>query len=247
MLIKKRNGFEGKKREADIGMAVACAILIVFCNGCLLASMLGGAESPRPKEYQVEASKEIVNSNVPVVVGAQTNKQDNINLVAIKALEIIGTISTSAQAEAITNVAANAFKAIEKANGTADIVGSMMERGNSDVLTMSSLQYAAYAAGQTAVAMRNQEAVYQGIKAGWKWTTAGIASAAGGTTVFSGLIAFALSAYRKMRSKDRLLKSTGNVIDVYSAAQPDGGVGLKTILAKAAAKLPINAKEEFGI
>ena len=246
MIMKKMIG-RNKKKEANIGMVVACVVLIILGNGCLLTSMLGGAESPRPKEYQVVASKEIVNSNVPVVVGAQTNKQDNINLVAIKALEIIGTVSTPEQAEAITNVAANAFRAIEKANGTADIVGSMMERGNSDVLTMSTLQYAAYAAGQTAVAMRNQEAVYKGIKAGWQWTTSTIASVAGGTTGVGGLLAFALSAYRKMRSKDRLLKSTGNVIDVYSAAQPDGGVGLKTILAKAAAKLPVNAKEEFGI
>lgn len=219
---------------------------VLFC-GCLLQSMLGGAESPRPKEYQVEASSEIVNSNVPVVVGAQTNKQDNIQKVALEALKTIKETTTPAQAEAVTNVAANSFKAIEEADGTADIVSRIMRDGNSDILNMSTLQYAAYAAGQTAVAMRNQEAAYNGIKTGLQWTTANIAKVAGGATGAGGLIAFALSAYRKMRSKDKLLKSTGNVIKEYAARQPAGGVELKAAMAKAAAKLPVDAKKEFGV
>src|SRR3990167_8929211 len=137
-----------KKEMATVLLVVVCAVLIIFGNGCLLSSMLGGAESPRPKEYQVEASKEIVNSNVPVVVGAQTNKQDNIQIVALEALRAIEKITTPAQAEAITNVAANSFKAIEKANGTAEIVDRIMENSGENILTMSTLQYAAYAAGQ---------------------------------------------------------------------------------------------------
>lgn len=230
---------------------IITCIIIIFAmssnSGCLLTSMLGGAESPRPKVYQVEASKEIVNSNVPVVVGAQTNKQDNIQIVALKALEIIRDSTTKEQAEAITNVAANSFKAIKDADGTKDIVGEIMQKGNDNILSMSTLQYAAYAAGQTAVAMRNQEAAYQGIKVGWQWTTKAIATVAGGVTGTGGLIAFALSAYRKMRNKDKLLKSTGNTINEFVAAEPEAGTKLKGRLAKASSRLPIDAKTEFGV
>ena len=228
-------------------VGIVCSLTLFLFSGCLLTSMLGGAESPRPKQYQVEASREIVNTNVPVVVGAQTNKQDNIKLVAIKALEIIKETTTPEQAEAITNVAANSFRAIEKADGTADIVSKIMRQGNSDILTMSTLQYAAYAAGQTAVAMRNREAAYKGIKAGWQWTTANIAKVAGGATGTGGLLAFALISYRKMRNKDKLLKSTGNAVDKFAATNPEAGVALKSALAKEAAKLPIDAKKEFGV
>jgi len=246
MLIKKKTNTA--LLTITIILTIFAVVLIMFaCSGCLLTSMLGGAESPRPKEYQVEASKEIVNSNVPVVVGAQTNKQDNIQIVALEALKAIEKTTTAAQAEAITNVAANSFKAIEKANGTAEIVDRIMENSGENILTMSTLQYAAYAAGQTAVAMRNQEAVYQGIKVGWKWTTAGIASAAGGTTVFSGLVAFALSAYRRMRSKDKVLKSTGNVLEKFIASHPEPGDELKNNLAKAGSKLATDVSKEFGV
>lgn len=216
-------------------------------SGCLLSSMLGGAESPRPKEYQVEASKEIVNSNVPVVVGAQTNKQNNIQIVALKALEIIKETTTKEQAEAVTNVAANSFKAIKDADGTKDIIGNMMEKGNDNILAMSTLQYAAYAAGQTAVAMRNQEALYSGIKTGIQWTSGNIAKAGGVMSLAAALFGFGVTSYRKMRNKDRLLKSTGNTINEFVAAEPESGTKLKARLAKATSKLPIDAKTEFGV
>ena len=79
------------------------------------------------------------------------------------------------------------------------------------------------------------------------WTAARVAKVAGEGTGIGGLVTVALLAYRLMRRKDVLLKSAGRVIEDFSRADPSAGGILKTALAKAAAKIPIDAKKEFGV
>lgn len=85
------------------------------------------------------------------------------------------------------------------------------------------------------------------INAGLEWTTGRIAATAGEATGWGAIATFALMAYRSMRRKDGLLKSTGQVIEAFTSAAPEAGRSLKASLAKEAAKLPVDAKKEFGV
>ena len=85
------------------------------------------------------------------------------------------------------------------------------------------------------------------IEVGLEWSAGKVATAAGGTTGIGGLVAFALMIFRAMRRKDVLLKDTGGVIESFTLADPQAGAILKAALAKSAAKLPIDAKKEFGV
>jgi hypothetical protein len=85
------------------------------------------------------------------------------------------------------------------------------------------------------------------INVGLEWTAGRIAATAGEATGWGGVIAFALMAYRSMRRKDGLLKSTGQVIEAFTRAEPEAGGSLKASLAKEAARLPVDAKKEFGV
>jgi hypothetical protein len=148
-------------------------------SGCgTLMSTLGGPESPRPKEYQVSTVGDMVNKNVPVVMGAQTNKQDNIKELASVAVQAIGGSTTRDQAEAISSISANAFGAIQNADGSAGIIGKIMNKSSDEIMNMSMSEYAIYAATQGVVASRNQQTAYQRIKLGWEWTSGKLAGAA---------------------------------------------------------------------
>ena len=85
------------------------------------------------------------------------------------------------------------------------------------------------------------------INAGLEWSAPRVTKLAGEGTGIGGLITVALLAYRLMRRKDVLLKSAGTVIEDFTRADPTAGGVLKAALAKAAAKLPIDAKKEFGV
>ena len=85
------------------------------------------------------------------------------------------------------------------------------------------------------------------INAGLEWTAGRIAATAGEATGWGAIATFALMAYRSMRRKDGLLKSTGQVIEAFTSAEPEAGKNLKASLAKEAAKLPVDAKKEFGV
>ena len=229
-------------------------LIVVLCfigftgMGCRsLMSVMGGPESPRPKEYQVSAAGDMVNKNVPVVVRAQTNKQDNIKCLAEKAVQAIGSATTREQAEAISSISANAFSAIQNADGTAGIIGKIMSKSIDDVSRMSVGEYALYAATQGIVASRNQQAAYEGIKLGWQWTSGKIAEVAGAATGGTGLIAFALSMFKKAGNRKLLLVKSGNAIKEFVAEAPDAGKVLKKKLASAHSEVPVNANKEFGL
>jgi hypothetical protein len=85
------------------------------------------------------------------------------------------------------------------------------------------------------------------INAGLEWTAGRIAATAGEATGWGAVATFALMAYRSMRRKDGLLKSTGQVIEAFTRAEPVAGGSLKASLAKEAARLPVDAKKEFGV
>lgn len=157
-------------------------------------------ESPRPQFHQTEAAKEIVNSNVPVIVEAQTNKQDNIKYVAEKALTAIKE-ATPAQVDGITNISANAFEAIKDADGTAKNLGKVMGNTNKSILEMSAIEYLGYAGMQGQVAMQNKDKLYSGVKTGFQWTGKTIGTIAGGTTGV-GVLATMIGLMRRRINKE---------------------------------------------
>ena len=218
-------------------------VAVFLLAGC--ASMFE-VESPRPAEYQTKSAQDIVVKNVPVIVGAQKDKQGKIKEVAVEALKAIKA-ATPAQADAISNIAANAFGAIEHADGTQKTIGTMMGKTMGELLTMPTGQYLMYAGMQGQVAMQNREKLYEGVKTGFQWTKKAITLAATGATGGGGLIAFALTMLSKARGRKKLLKATGKVIDDFTANRTVEGAGLKGMLAKSAANLPIDAKKEFDI
>ncbi len=230
--------------------------LTVLC-GCGMFEV----ESPRPEAYQTEAAKEIVTTNVPVIVAAQTNKQDNIKYVAEKAFlamrgEPVGTdtvgegertMVTNIQAEAITNIAANAFGAIERANGTERNLSKIMGSTNKSILEMSMAEYIAYTGAQGAVALDNREKLYKGIETVKGLATSAIATYTGGGIGAGCLIAFGLKMLSVARRRGKLLKATGKGVEEFAASNPVAGKVLKENLAKKAAVLPVDAKKEFDI
>lgn len=222
--------------------------------GCAGITRPFTVESPRANRDQITAVKDITTTNVPVIVGAQTDKQRRAAEVARVAIHNIVNTKDTVQAEAITNIAANAITAIKDADGTAKILGHAQEKAAADILQMPLSQYMAYAASQGIVASRNQDTAYRGIKAGWQWTSGKIAEVAGMATGGTGVLAYAVSLLLKKKkveqvaeSRGKLLKTTGKVIDEFASKQPGAGGTLKTNLATAHSVLPVDAKKEFGL
>ena len=235
-------------------------VLLISFAGCKMFEV----ESPRPLEYQTDAAVEVFSDDkVTTVVGAQTDKQERIKEVAIAAFVALGAekegtgdeeeIVTSIEgvteevAEVISNIAANAFSAIQYADGTTNVLGNVMRKTNKDILTMNVLEYAAYAASQGAVAGANKEKLYKGIETVKGLATSTLGIIAGGALGGGGLITFALRALGLARRRGTLLRKTGVGIEKFAAEKPLEGALLKNELAKSAASLPINAKKEFDV
>lgn len=217
-------------------LAAGCAVMKPFYT-----------ESPRPDARQISAVQSINERNVPVIVSAQTDKQNKIASVARAAIHNIRNAITSEQVEGITNIAANAIGGIQHADGTAKILGNMQGKSIQQLLQMPTAEYLAYTTMQGPQAEKNREAAYEGIKAGWEWTTSTIAEIAGAATGGAGLITVLGLALRKAMERRKLLEVTGKVIDEFAADNPDAGEELKESLAVAHSELPINAKKEFGL
>ena len=243
--MKRINFSRGAPARKTLSGWLTCALVCAIAL-CLTGCEMFEVESPRPQLHQVDAAKEIVNSNVPVIVGAQTNKQDNIKFVAEKALTAIKE-STPAQVDGITNITANAFEAIKDADGTAKNLSKVMGNTNKSILEMSAIEYLGYAGMQGQVAMQNRDKLYSGIKSGWQWTNKTIGLAATGTVGGGGLIAFALNMLGKANRRKKLLVKTGSTVERFAAANPTEGEQLKNALAKDAAGLAVDAKKEFDI
>ncbi len=201
MAKKKKSGF-------DMGwiIMIACVVVGLAVAGC--ANLLGGPESPRPKEYQVEATKEIITQNTTKIMESQLGKQDGIEAIALAALVAIGTSKTDTQMEAITNVVANTAASLERTQGVEKQLARMTGSGAEGLSDMSAIAYGMYAASQTAVSMGNREKMYSGIKAGFKWTQNKIMGMAGGGLAGGGLIGMLVGYMRKNGQKAVALNAT---------------------------------------
>lgn len=217
-------------------LAAGCAVMKPFYT-----------ESPRPERVQVLAAQSINERNVPVIVSAQTDKQNKIASVARAAIHNIRNAATSEQVEGITNVAANAINGIQHADGTAKILGNMQGKSIQQILQMPTAEYLAYAAMQGPQAEANRQKAYEGIKAGWEWTSGTIAEVAGAATGGTGLLTILGLALKKAMERRKLLEATGKVIEEFAIDQPEHGEELKTALAIEHSKLPIDAKKEFRL
>lgn len=232
---------------------LAWLLLCVFCvlpviSGCAPLMRAFTTDSPRPNKDQLETAKTITTQNVPVIAGMQTDKQRRIGVTAMAGLRAVSRPGvTPEQAEAITNIVANASHAIQNADGTAKILGQGQAQTLEDVLKMNTMQYMAGIAAQGAVAMHNQAAVYSGIKTGWQWTSKTIAAVAGASTGGLGLIGFASAMAKRALQRKQLLEATGGAISEFRTSNPEAGVELKSLLADAHSSVAVDAKKEFGL
>ena len=222
------------------------SVLLCLFAGCAALKPFY-TESPRPNKNQVSAVQGMNEKNVPVIVHAQTDKQNKIASVARAAIHNIQNATKPEQVDGITNVAANAIEGIQHADGTAKILGNMQGKSIQQILQMPTAEYLAYASFQGPQAEANRQKAYEGIKAGWQWTSGTIAELAGIATGGTGMLTVLGLAMKKLLERRKLLLATGKVIEEFAADQPETGEDLKTALAVAHSKLPTNAKKEFGL
>lgn len=235
-----------QKTVSRLPMSVVLSALLCMSAGCGVMKPFY-TESPRPDKNQVEAVQSMNEANVPVIVGAQTDKQCKIASVARAAIHNIQNATRPEQVEGITNIAANAIEGIQHADGTAKILGNMQGKSIQQILQMPTAEYLAYAAMQGPQAESNRQKAYEGIKAGWAWTTSTIAEVAGIATGGTGLLTVLGLVAKRAMQRRKLLEETGKIINEFAADQPESGEELKTALAVAHSKLPVNAKKEFGL
>lgn len=222
-------------------------VCMLYAVGCSSIAKTFSVESPRPDKTQITAAQQITEKNVPVIVGAQTDKQSKISQVTRAAIHALKTAQNPAQVEGITNVTANGINAIQIADGTAKILGRVQEKTVSDILHMPMAEYLGYVAGQTPIAMNNREQVYEGIKAGWQWTNKTIAEVAGSGVAGGGMIGLLVWSLRKLAARGKLLEATGEAVKEYSKENPDSGERLVSYLARKHSTVPLNAKKEFRV
>lgn len=222
------------------GPIIYISLLMVSLSGCGLMKAFS-VESPRPNKTQVEAARSITEASVPVIVSAQTDKQQKIARVASAAVSSIAKATTPAQVEGITNVAANAIDGIQHADGTAKILGRMQENATSDILRMSVAEYGIYAAAQGYTAVNNIEKAKIGIHAGWHWTKTNIATIIGIVLGGGGMSTALGLALKKALVRKRLLQADGAIIDELGSEE------MKIELAKRHSAMSVNAKKEHGL
>ena len=220
---------------------------VMSCIGCSSMMKLFSVESPRPNKEQLETAKSISSTNIPVIAGMQTHKQGQIASVARAGLNRITNTITSEQVAGITNIVANAIEGIEKADGTAKILGKSQEATMQDILKMNIVEYGMYAAGQATVASHNIEKAKEGIRIGWQWTKGTLATVIGGGTGGLGLIGFVVMMAKRAMERRKLLVATGGAVEKFSTQNPAAGQDLKTTLAVAHSTIPVDAKKEFGL
>lgn len=225
---------------------VVCALL---SGGCVVTRMFGGPESPRPKEYQVTAAKEIATTNVKEIMKGQLEKQDGIEAVAIQALKAMAAADNNAKVEGITNIVANVSNQIRLSDGSAKLLSTLSGNVSKGISEMSALEYMAYTASQTAVAVSNKEKLLKGVSLGMEKGSKAAIWATGGTGL-AALAAMGIGVLRRGKdrnNKEQLLKATGNVVNDFETKNPEAAKELKAMMAKATANLPVDAKKEFGV
>lgn len=227
-------------------MRIFILVVCLAFSGCaeLFSRAVGGPESPRPKEYQTESSERIVTASLPVIVEAQTNKQDNITAFGEKALEALKDAKTPEQVAGITDVFAKGAKFIMLADGTQKTVGTLLQKTTADVLNMPFGEYLAYTAGQTIVASRNQELAIEGIKVGWQWTSGKIAGTGGLLALITGLGSWGGINWFRRRKAEHTSKALVKGTDRVKAKFPEKAEDINNEMAREAAKAPVDVNAE---
>jgi hypothetical protein len=221
---------------------IVCTVLLMgsLC-GCGTIMKAFSVDSPRPNKEQVSAAKSITEKNVPVIVSAQTDKQQKIARVASAAIHNLAKATRQEQVVGITNVAANAIDGIQHADGTAKILGGMQEKAVNDILKMSVSEYSVYAMAQGYTAVNNIDKTKAGIKIGWQWTSRNIAAITGIVLGGGGMSTALGLALRKALLRKKLLQIDGSIIEEL------GSDDMKSELAKAHSTVAVNAKKEHGL
>ena len=217
-----------------------------FLTGCGLFNV----QSPRPNSGQLDAARNISKESVPVIVSAQTNKQDDIKEIARLALESIGSKTTEYQVAGVTNIVANSVTGVLNADGTAKILAQNNGKTMNDILHMSATEYLAYTAAQGVVASNNREMAMEGIKkaGSWIYDNMGlfIGMATGGTGLIglTGLFAKKASTNAKVaKVRSQLLKADGRVLARHIQTNPQ----LKNDLMSEHTQIAVDAKKEHGL
>lgn len=198
-------------------------------------------ESPRPKEYQTNASKEVMLNSIPTIISAQIDKQRQIRAVTVSALHNISKATTAAQVESIAKIVPFAVDSIEHADGTNKILGAALNNYQDANLTQATSQYLAYAFNQANLASENREKLKQYMSSATSWGLDTIAELAGGGILGTGLISALVLTMLKSRKRSQLLKADGQVIEAFDNQE------LKDQLAKAHSSLGVDAKKEHGL
>lgn len=242
-------------------MKIAIAIcIIVSSSGCANLMRAFVPDSPRPNADQLKTTLQLSKENVTTIAGLQINKQNQMGNVARSALHNLKTVSTAEQTEAITNIAANAFQAIERADGTGKTLGKLQGETMEDVLRMPTSQFLAGIAAQTVANVNNQESVYSGIKTGWQWTKTNIGGIAGiATLLLSGGVGVkvlkttqgvAAASQNIADQRSDLLQGQAAAMEKWKGEHPEhrpAWESLKSYLFAIHSQTPLNVKEELNI
>ena len=212
-------------------------------------------DSPRPNTKQLETAKEISEKNVTSIAELQLSKQRELSIVARAALNSLSDKSSTfvGKAEAVSNIAANAFLAIEKANGTKDTLGKLQGTTMEDILRMNTMQYMAGIAAQSTANLHNQEVVYSGVKMGWQWTKTniGLIAGLGSLLVGGGVGTKILTTVSSLSAKrSELLKGQAEAIEDWKAEHPEQKPSwetLKNYLVSVHSKTPLDIPKELNI
>ena len=225
-------------------LIVPLLAIVLAGSGCigLLTRSLGGPESPRPKEYQVIGAKETTVPVVKVLAAAQNRKVEAVEVISGDALASLKD-ATPEQAEAITNVVANAVKAVEAVDGTAKYTSKLAGGTVENILDMDLGDYLAYTTVQGVVASRNQQAVYEGAKLGVQWTKGKVAGYGGLGALIVGLGTLAGFGFRGKGVLKLLNKKRAEAVERFAQENKVAGKKLKQKLAIADSTVPVDASK----
>lgn len=225
----------------------------ISCLGCSNLMRAFVPDSPRPNAKQLEVAREISEANVVSIASLQLSKQQEMSSVARLALNSLATEPSPEKAEAISNIAANAFSAIERANGTKDTLAKLQGATMEDILQMNTMQYMAGIAAQSTANLHNQEVVYSGVKMGWQWTKTniGLIAGLGSLLVGGGVGTKILTTVSSLSAKrSELLKGQAEAIEDWKAEHPEQKSSwetLKNYLVSVHSKIPLDIPKELNI
>lgn len=223
------------------------AIVLTLCFssfGCASLIRAVTVDSPRANKNQLQTAQIINKENketVPVIVGAQTDKQDKITQVAKEAFSILAQTRTKEQAEAVLNVAVEAIEGIRKADGTAETIRGLNSDTLDKILFMRDGQFAIATLAQAYTSAGNIDKSREYAKLGFQWTKEKIAQAGGLAAIVMGLGSGLGLFIKKAGDRKKLLYADAKVIRNHMTDR------MKVDLTEEHSKLKINAKKEHGL